>query len=130
VRAVVRSESKIHYIRKQVRHRYRKGFFSCSSEYDDKLEFAVIEDFSLPGSLDDAMQGIDGVIHTATAKMFHAPETHPDDWIKPSVNMTLEILKSAAKTSSVRRVVITSSMDAVFSAEEGKTLYTEVFGSL
>jgi nucleoside-diphosphate-sugar epimerase len=99
------------------------------ADYGDKLEFAIIEDFSLPGSLDEAMKGIDGVIHTATAIMFYTPDAHPDEWIKPSVNMTLEILKSAAKAPSVKRVVITSSMGAVFSMQEGKTLYTEVFGT-
>ncbi|PVF97745.1 NAD(P)-binding protein [Serendipita vermifera] len=113
VRAVVRSEQKASYLRNRF------------SEHGDKLEFVIIEDFSTPGSLDEAVKGVEGIVHTATSIKFFEPDSHPNAWIEPSVNMIVELLRSATKSPSVKRVVFTSSMGAVGMGEPGKKLYTE-----
>ncbi|XP_073151329.1 phenylacetaldehyde reductase-like [Henckelia pumila] len=64
------------------------------------------------GSFDALVDGCDGVFHTASP-FFHAV-THPQsELIDPALRGTLNVLGSCAKTPSVRRVVLTSSIAAV-----------------
>jgi nucleoside-diphosphate-sugar epimerase len=42
-----------------------------------------------------------------------------EDLLKPAIDGTLGVLKSASKTSSVRRVVVTSSFSAVVDMKKG-----------
>ncbi|XP_072997947.1 phenylacetaldehyde reductase-like isoform X1 [Typha latifolia] len=73
------------------------------------------------GSFDDVVEGCEGVFHTASPVHFvvHDPQA---DLIDPAVKGTLNVLASCAKTSSVKRVVITSSMSAVTQNGKPKTL--------
>ncbi len=59
-----------------------------------------------PGALDEAMEGCAGVVHVASESSF-SPD--PNKVITPSVAFTKNILNSAAKASSVKRFVYTSS---------------------
>ncbi|KAK9673633.1 hypothetical protein RND81_12G180100 [Saponaria officinalis] len=64
------------------------------------------------GSFDAAVEGCDGVFHTASP--FHNRVTDPQvDLIDPAVKGTLNVLNSCAKVPSIKRVVLTSSMAAV-----------------
>ncbi|XP_010536092.1 PREDICTED: cinnamoyl-CoA reductase 1-like [Tarenaya hassleriana] len=64
------------------------------------------------GSFDSAIDGCDGVFHTASP--FYNDVKDPQaELIDPAVKGTLNVLNSCAKTSSVKRVVVTSSMAAV-----------------
>jgi nucleoside-diphosphate-sugar epimerase len=63
-----------------------------------------------PGSLDEAMVGCAGVVHPASEMAF-LPD--PNKMITPSVALVNSVLRTAAKTPSVKRVVFTSSQ-AVF----------------
>ncbi|XP_006302493.2 cinnamoyl-CoA reductase 1 [Capsella rubella] len=60
------------------------------------------------GSFDEAIQGCDGVFHTASPVLFNVTDPQTE-LIDPAVNGTLNVLKTCAKTSSVKRVVLTSS---------------------
>ncbi|GAY46195.1 hypothetical protein CUMW_095120 [Citrus unshiu] len=55
------------------------------------------------GSFDDAINGCQGVFHTAS----------PAEIIEPAVNGTLNVLRSCQKNPSLRRVVLTSSSSTV-----------------
>ncbi|XP_050872597.1 phenylacetaldehyde reductase isoform X11 [Lathyrus oleraceus] len=55
------------------------------------------------GSFDTVVEGCDGVFHTAS----------PAELIDPAVKGTLNVLRSCAKSPSVKRVVLTSSIAAV-----------------
>lgn len=70
---------------------------------------AIVADFSSDGVFDEAMKGVNAVIHVASDTTFSAD---PNKVIKPTVNGVLSILKSAAKESSVKRFVLTSSSTA------------------
>ncbi|XP_011091898.1 tetraketide alpha-pyrone reductase 1 [Sesamum indicum] len=63
------------------------------------------------GSFDDAIDGCDGVFHTASPVIldnFSDPQT---ELIEPAVKGTLNVLSSCVKaSSSIKRVVLTSSM--------------------
>jgi dihydroflavonol-4-reductase len=67
------------------------------------------------GSFDEAVQGADVVLHTASPFFLSQTDNPQRDLVDPAINGTLNLLKSAQKSSSVRRVVITSSVAAVYS---------------
>ncbi|XP_072975387.1 phenylacetaldehyde reductase-like [Typha angustifolia] len=78
---------------------------------DERLQLFQA-DLLKEGSFDDVVEGCEGVFHTASPVYFvvHDPQA---DLIDPAVKGTLNVLASCAKTPSVKRVVITSSMSAV-----------------
>ncbi|CAK8561597.1 unnamed protein product [Lathyrus sativus] len=64
------------------------------------------------GSFDSIIQGCDGVFHTASPVRFIVDDPQAE-LIDPAVKGTLNVLKSCAKSPSVKRVVFTSSTSAV-----------------
>ncbi|XP_028088336.1 tetraketide alpha-pyrone reductase 2-like [Camellia sinensis] len=62
------------------------------------------------GSFDKAIEGVDGVFHTAAPLLISYDH---NDQIDPSIEDTLNVLSSCTKASSVRRVVLTSSCSAI-----------------
>lgn len=75
------------------------------------------------GSFDSVVDGCEGVFHTASP--FYHNVTDPQaELIDPAVKGTLNVLGSCAKTPSVRKVVLTSSIAAV--AYNGKPRTPEV----
>ncbi|KAK9128740.1 hypothetical protein Syun_017537 [Stephania yunnanensis] len=80
-------------------------------------------DLLVEGSFDSVIDGCVGVFHTASP--FYLTPTDPQaELIEPAVRGTLNVLKSCAKTPSVKRVVVTSSTAAV--TYNGKPLTPEV----
>ncbi|MCJ1451312.1 hypothetical protein MMC28_001648 [Mycoblastus sanguinarius] len=77
-----------------------------------KLDFIFVPDILADGAYDEAVKGVKYVIHIASpvARPSEDPER---DIIEPAVKGTTGILKSAAKSPSVKRIVITSSIIAV-----------------
>ncbi|XP_071697526.1 phenylacetaldehyde reductase-like [Rutidosis leptorrhynchoides] len=64
------------------------------------------------GSFDSAVDGCDGVFHTASP--FFTSVTDPQtELIEPALKGTLNVLSSCSKASSVKRVVVTSSLASV-----------------
>ncbi|KAK4414244.1 Tetraketide alpha-pyrone reductase 1 [Sesamum alatum] len=69
-------------------------------------------DLTEDGSFDSVVEGCQGVFHTASPVIFST--THPqEELIEPAVKGTLNVLRSCSKVTSVRRVVVTSSMASV-----------------
>ncbi|KAL5762665.1 hypothetical protein ACOSP7_018929 [Xanthoceras sorbifolium] len=64
------------------------------------------------GSFDSAVDGCDGVFHTASPVVFSTNDSQ-SDIVDPAVKGTLNVLRSCAKALSVKRVIFTSSMAAV-----------------
>ncbi|CAL1409640.1 unnamed protein product [Linum trigynum] len=75
------------------------------------------------GSFDSVVQGCDGVFHTASP-FYHDVQDPQKELIDPAVKGTLNVLNSCAKTPSIKRVVLTSSIAAV--AYNGKPRTPEV----
>ncbi|KAK6144051.1 hypothetical protein DH2020_020871 [Rehmannia glutinosa] len=65
------------------------------------------------GSFDEVVDGCDGVFHTASP-FYSAAKDPQAELIDPALKGTLNVLGSCAKTPSVKRVVLTSSMAAVY----------------
>ncbi|KAL0380105.1 UNVERIFIED_CONTAM: Tetraketide alpha-pyrone reductase 1, partial [Sesamum angustifolium] len=68
----------------------------------------LIED----GSFDSVVDGCEGVFHTASPVFFSTSDPQAE-LIEPAVKGTLNILRACSKVTSVRRVVVTSSMASV-----------------
>ncbi|VFQ75210.1 unnamed protein product [Cuscuta campestris] len=64
------------------------------------------------GSFDSVVDGCEGVFHTASP-FYHNVKDPQVELIDPAVKGTLNVLGSCAKTPTVRRVVLTSSIAAV-----------------
>ncbi|KAL5708077.1 hypothetical protein ACHQM5_018912 [Ranunculus cassubicifolius] len=75
------------------------------------------------GCFDSIVDGCQGVFHTASPCFFDAKDPQKE-LIEPAVKGTLNVLRSCAKTPSVKRVIVTSSTAAVIFA--GKPLSPEV----
>ncbi|XP_062115504.1 phenylacetaldehyde reductase-like isoform X2 [Humulus lupulus] len=75
------------------------------------------------GSFDSAVNGCDGVFHTASPVIGSIIDPKAQ-LIDPAVKGTLNVLRSCAKVPSIKRVVITSSLSSVF--ENGKPLTSDV----
>ncbi|KAL2802363.1 flavonol reductase [Aspergillus granulosus] len=74
-------------------------------KYTDKLSFVVIPDITVSGSFDDALQGVEYVVHVASPL-----SAAGEDLLKPAVQGTLSVLESALKAPSVKRVIVTASV--------------------
>ncbi|OQU97407.1 hypothetical protein CLAIMM_03340 [Cladophialophora immunda] len=114
VRAAVRSESKAVTVKNA----------KPTQPYLGQLTFTTVPDIQKEGAFDEAVKGVDYVIHTASP----LPVPSDDDEkniIRPAINGTLSILHSALKEPSIKKVVLTSSVAAVFPSEPGKPFVVE-----
>jgi nucleoside-diphosphate-sugar epimerase len=81
--------------------------------YADRLDVVLIEDFKhASSSLDKAVEGVDGIIHVASP-FTYAIKDNEQDLVLPAINGVKSLLASAAKSNTVKRIVLTSSVAAV-----------------
>jgi nucleoside-diphosphate-sugar epimerase len=109
VRAAVRSQEKA--------ERVRNISSIQALRLEDKLSFALVPDLLVNGAYDEAIKGAAYVVHVASpiAGAHKEGESYQTTLIDPAVKGTLNILEAAKKTSTVKRVVITSSAIALLS---------------
>ncbi|OCK81425.1 NAD(P)-binding protein [Lepidopterella palustris CBS 459.81] len=74
-----------------------------------RYETAIVSDMASPGAFDEAVKGVDAIIHTASVMSF---SPNPHDVVLATVAGAAGILASAAKEKSVKRFVYTSSSTA------------------
>jgi nucleoside-diphosphate-sugar epimerase len=102
VRAVVRSEEK------------GEHFKSLFPKHAHLIEYVVVRDISAPGCYDEAAQGVYTIIHLASPLAGKGADNDMEKaYLIPATEGVKNILISASKSSSVRRVVLTSSAAAV-----------------
>ncbi|OJZ89041.1 hypothetical protein ASPFODRAFT_155439 [Aspergillus luchuensis CBS 106.47] len=80
------------------------------SEYEDRIEFVITPDITQQSSFAGKLDGAKYVLHIASP-LPHG--TNPDTYFGPAVKGTTALLKEAAKVSSIKKVVITSSIAAL-----------------
>lgn len=73
----------------------------------------VKADLTVDGSFDQAVDGVDGVFHTASPVLVPYDEHVQDNLINPCINGTANVLRSCAKSPSIKRVVLTSSCSSI-----------------
>ena len=125
VRASVRSISKSQEVRDAV-----APHLLDSSRLDERLTFVEL-DLEKDGGWDEALKGVDVLMHTASPFPIASPKDE-NELIRPAVDGTLRALR-AAKSAGVRRVILTSSMAAIYGcdlpagmSEFDETLWTDV----
>ena len=67
-----------------------------------------------PGSFDGAAEGCELVMHTASPFIISGFKDANEALVRPAVEGTRNVLESCKRTSSVKRVVLTSSIAAIF----------------
>lgn len=112
VRAAVRSESK------------KKELLSAPSIKElnpaDKLTFVVVPDLMVDGAYNEAVKGVNYIIHLASPiplKEEIKPEDYEKTLVEPAVAGTTNILEAALGSPDVKRIVITSSVVAMVSSK-------------
>ncbi|QDS68774.1 hypothetical protein FKW77_005277 [Venturia effusa] len=75
----------------------------------DGLEIVVVEDLLGEGVFDEALKGMDAVIHVASP-ITKQTDKYIEEIVEPARLMTMSLLRSAAKVDTIKRVVITSSV--------------------
>nr|OQO25590.1 hypothetical protein B0A51_08183 [Rachicladosporium sp. CCFEE 5018] len=130
VRAAVRSQAKADAIHKN----------PVLASFADRLTTVVVPDILASNAYDEAVNGAKYIVHVASpipqgdAMANAAVEGNTTDFeallVKPAVQGTLNILKSAKEHSSVKRIVITSSMVTVpsFGVLAGSETTDKVYG--
>lgn len=82
------------------------------------MEQVIVPDITVPGAYDEAVQGVQYVIHAASPYAAHtllSSEEYETDYIQPAVAGTVGMLDSAVKESGIKRVVITASVLSIMS---------------
>ncbi|KAJ7663854.1 NAD-P-binding protein [Mycena polygramma] len=98
-------------------------FDNCKKYGPGRFAAVSVVDMGSDGAFDEAVKGVDGVVHLATIATF---SDKVDEVVPPTVKGALEVLKSAAKEPRVRSVVYTSSSAAVYLPEAGKRTVTAI----
>ncbi|KAJ7596306.1 D-lactaldehyde dehydrogenase [Mycena floridula] len=101
VRGTVRSDAK------------GKALSDQFASFGDKFEYAIVEDIVKEGAFDDAVKGVDAIEHTASPCYVENVDD-PEEMIRPAVQGTVGVMKSAMEHgSSVKHIVITSSTASI-----------------
>ncbi|KAH6913610.1 D-lactaldehyde dehydrogenase [Coprinopsis sp. MPI-PUGE-AT-0042] len=115
-RLLEKGYSVVGQVRSADKGKYLLDYFKS---YGDNLEIAVVPDITADGAFDEAVKGTNEIIHVASP--VHTNVTDPyTDFIHPAMNGTVSVLKSALKIPTLRRVVVTSSIAAVCTADTSK----------
>ena len=111
VRGTVRSEATADKVRKTHEH--------LLEGKQSRLTFAIVPDVASPGAFNDAVQDVDGVIHTASPFTVEV-EDNERDLLEPAIKGTTEIIQAVQTYApQVKRVVITSSFASIIDLSLG-----------
>ncbi|KAI5475640.1 aldehyde reductase II [Pseudohyphozyma bogoriensis] len=85
---------------------------------NERLEVVLISDILQEGAFDEAMKSVTHVAHVASPLVIGAKDIKKE-LLDPAIQGTLGLVKSAAKTDTVKSVVTTSSFGTVFDPTKG-----------
>ncbi|CEN62928.1 Putative 3-beta hydroxysteroid dehydrogenase/isomerase family protein (AFU_orthologue; AFUA_3G02250) [Aspergillus calidoustus] len=88
------------------------AMLTARPQQKDRLEFVQIDDFERPGGLEEAVRGVDGVIHTASPFTYDTTNNEAE-LIIPAINGVKAVLAAASTNPSIKRIVLTSSFASV-----------------
>jgi len=89
----------------------------------ERLELVQAE-LLTEGSYDEAIAGCEYIIHTASPYVLDVTDPQKD-LVDPALKGTLNVLQACAKSGSVKKVVLTSSVVAVYDEPVSGHVYTE-----
>lgn len=85
--------------------------------YAEKIELVIVENNEAAGAFDDAVHGVDVGIHMASPLPGTAGEDNEAGYLIPARDGIVNMLESAKRSPSVRRVVMTASAAAVIDSK-------------
>jgi NADPH-dependent methylglyoxal reductase len=89
-------------------------------QYAAQLSYAIVPDMTKAKSYEDALQGVSGIIHSASPFVLK-PEDNVKDLLEPAIQGSVAILDAAKQWGhSVKRIVVTSSHASVCDLSKGK----------
>jgi dihydroflavonol-4-reductase len=101
------------------------GYVTGLDGASDRLRLFEAELMS-PGAYDAAVEGCERVIHLASP--FAVTVGDPQrDLVDPAVEGSISVLEAAARTGTVKRVVLTSSMAAITDSPDGTVISEEIW---
>jgi nucleoside-diphosphate-sugar epimerase len=108
VRAAIRSPSKADTL-------LSAPSLAALSPSKEQLSFVTVPDLLAEGAYDEAIKGVKYAIHVASPLRDNVKPGDDEEevLIRPAIEGTLSILKSAERESSVQKVIITSSIAAI-----------------
>ncbi|KAF9467171.1 hypothetical protein BDZ94DRAFT_1305655 [Collybia nuda] len=102
VRGTVRTTEKGEYVK------------SLFKQAGDRFEYVIVEDLQKDDGFNDAVRGVDGILHVASPLYRTAPTGVWENIIEPAKRGTTSVLYAALRHNpNVKRIVITSSYQAV-----------------
>ncbi|KAM6477668.1 hypothetical protein HDV62DRAFT_401426 [Trichoderma sp. SZMC 28011] len=116
VRATVRSETR------------GKEVLASHPEHSAKLSYVIVPDIAEKGAFNDALKGVDGVIHVASPMQLGTTDFETQ-LFRPAVDGTINLLEAIQNSdANISRVVITSSISSILDPLQGQRpgyVYTE-----
>jgi len=112
-------------VRTEAKGKFMIEYFK-SLGYGDRFEVVVVDDIAKEGAFDEAVKGVDAIEHIASPSHMNGKE--PEEMIRPAIDGTIGILKSALKDGSeskVQRIVITSSSSSIERSISQPTIFSE-----
>ncbi|ROV98774.1 hypothetical protein VMCG_06786 [Cytospora schulzeri] len=109
-----------YYVRGQVRNESSaKKVHKVFPNAGETLTTVVVPDITTAGAFDEAVKGVDGVIHTASPFQFEVKD-NVKDLLEPAIKGTNRMLEAvAAHAPQVKRIVITSSFASIIDPMQG-----------
>ncbi|TVY45558.1 putative uncharacterized oxidoreductase [Lachnellula occidentalis] len=101
----------------------------------DKLTFVIVPDILADNAYDEAVKGVNYIIHIASPVVKgegFTPDQYESELIAPAIKGTTSILSAAYKTPGIKRIIITSSEVAIipweeFIAKEVDTVFDDTY---
>ncbi|CAG8898754.1 unnamed protein product [Penicillium egyptiacum] len=93
---------------------------------EGRFETVTVKNIGDVQELENAMQGVGGVIHMATDLTFSSDPHAVIPWVTDAVR---KVLEAASRTKTAQRVVLTSSSRAAYMSSRGSTKGVRVDGS-
>lgn len=109
-------------VRQSIAPEYRKVLDEISKDSGKDIE-VFTADLLQPHSFDSAMQGVDVLVHTASPFMAFGTKDPKQELLDPAVMGTENVLTSAS-SANVKRVVLTSSVAAMYG--DGKEISDKI----
>ncbi|KAL7924476.1 hypothetical protein ACQKWADRAFT_286806 [Trichoderma austrokoningii] len=80
--------------------------------YASELTSVIVPDITVAGAYDEAVKGVEYIVHVASPLASNTPAgvDYESYLIQPAIRGTVGILESAAKTTGIKRIVITGSI--------------------
>jgi nucleoside-diphosphate-sugar epimerase len=106
-----------HHVRITVRDKQKKNKYEHLLEIEQQSAgslFVYEADLLKQGSFDEAAEGCEYVFHTASPFFISGITNAYEDLVKPALEGTRNVLGSVNRTESVKRVVLTSSVVAMY----------------